>query len=65
MCVFQAQERIPGQDTGLSLNTKDVVADDGSAAIEAVLVNTNQVIILIQSCQGLGKNSVDIFTASV
>lgn len=37
-----AEERIPGQETGLSINTKDVVADDGSAAIEAVLVNTNQ-----------------------
>lgn len=37
-----AEERIPGQETGLSINTKDIVADDGSAAIEAVLVNTNQ-----------------------
>ena len=49
MCL-QAEERIPGQETGLSINTKDIVADDGSAAIEAVLVNTNQVIILIHSC---------------
>ena len=36
---------MPGQEHGLSITTQDGVADN-SAAIEAVLVNTNQVIIL-------------------
>uniref|UniRef100_A0A803M8V6 Conserved oligomeric Golgi complex subunit 3 n=1 Tax=Chenopodium quinoa TaxID=63459 RepID=A0A803M8V6_CHEQI len=36
-----AQDRVPGQGHGLSVSTPDSVADN-SAAIEAVLVNTNQ-----------------------
>ncbi|KAL5786507.1 hypothetical protein ACOSQ2_008899 [Xanthoceras sorbifolium] len=36
-----AQEHVPGQDTGLSVATKDHSIGD-SEAIEAVLVNTNQ-----------------------
>ncbi|XP_057537707.1 conserved oligomeric Golgi complex subunit 3 [Amaranthus tricolor] len=35
------QDRMPGQEHGLSITTQDGVADN-SAAIEAVLVNTNQ-----------------------
>ncbi|XP_074280825.1 conserved oligomeric Golgi complex subunit 3 isoform X2 [Silene latifolia] len=36
------QEQMPGQENGLSIDTQDSVADQSSAAIEAVLVNTNQ-----------------------
>ncbi|KAH9619484.1 hypothetical protein KSS87_019429 [Heliosperma pusillum] len=36
------QDQMPGQENGLSVDTQDSVADHSSAAIEAVLVNTNQ-----------------------
>ncbi|GAB4853696.1 Golgi transport complex subunit 3 [Ancistrocladus abbreviatus] len=36
-----AQERVIGPESGLSVNTTDIASED-SAAIEAVLVNTNQ-----------------------
>lgn len=38
----QAQEKVAGLENGLSISTKHSTAED-SGAIEAVLVNTNQV----------------------
>lgn len=49
MGIFQAQEGTPGQEHGLTIDTQDSVADN-SAAIEAVLVNTNQVITSFCLC---------------